>query len=133
MKKSELTFLLTLMMLYGCSGTDEISVNSGSVDDYAEVQNLKERAFDHFINGSLAQNQGDYSTAVAEFSKALETDTSSGIFFALGKNYLALNKLSSALKFSRLAVEYDSTEIEYYNLLADIYIHARANDLLLLY
>ena len=128
MKKSELTFLLTLMMLYGCSGTDEISVNSGSVDDYAEVQNLKERAFDHFINGSLAQNQGDYSTAVAEFSKALETDTSSGIFFALGKNYLALNKLSSALKFARLAVQYDSTEIEYYNLLADIYIHARAND-----
>ena len=115
-------------MLYGCSGTDEISVNSGSVVNDAEVQNLKERAFDHFINGSLAQNQGDYSTAVSEFSKALESDTSSGIFFALGKNYLALNKLSSALKYARLAVEYDSAEIEYYNLLADVYLQARADD-----
>jgi len=128
MKKSELIILLILIMLYGCSGTDEISVNSGSVVNDAEVQNLKERAFDHFINGSLAQNQGDYSTAVSEFSKALESDTSSGIFFALGKNYLALNKLSSALKYARLAVEYDSAEIEYYNLLADVYLQARADD-----
>lgn len=128
MKKSKLIVLLISLMLYGCSGTDELSVNSGSVDNDAKLQNLKQKAFDHFINGSLAQNQGDYPTAVAEFSKALESDTSSGIYFALGKNYLALNKLSSALKFAKLAVEYDSTELEYYNLVADIYIQARAND-----
>ena len=83
---------------------------------------------EHFLNSTVSEQSGNYQTAILEYRTALQYDTSAGIFYSLAKAYLATNKLSNALHNSRLSIKYDSTQIEYYNLMADIFIVAREND-----
>ena len=126
--KKYLTLLFLALIIIGCSGSD-VSKSSKTIDETnVKPQILKNRATDHFVNGSIAESKGDYSTAIREFNQALIYDTSAGIYFALAKNYLTINKLADALKYSKLSVESDSSEIEYSLLLADIYIEAREAD-----
>ncbi|MBT8379456.1 MAG: tetratricopeptide repeat protein [Ignavibacteria bacterium] len=119
---------LLLALLAGCTGskvtTDEIS----EVEQIADPEKRKQKAFEYFLNGSIAQNNNDFATAIQEFNKALNYDTSAGIYFALAKNYLSINKLAAARNFASLAVGLDSTEIEYLDLLANVFIQAREND-----
>jgi tetratricopeptide (TPR) repeat protein len=120
-----IVFLISLFI--GCSGTKE--VDQATTNKFIEeLDNPKEKAMEHFLNGSIAEQEGDYQTAVLEYQNALKYDTSSGIYYALAKSYLANNKLSNALKSIRFAVENDPKEAEYYNLMADIFIIAREND-----
>lgn len=126
--KLSTTVLLLCFILWACSSSKE-TVKEIERPTKTEVEeNYKERALTHFLNGSVAESKGDYATAILEFQDALNYDTSAGIYFALAKNYLALNKLSNALKFSKLAVKSDSQEPEYLDLLADVYIQARETD-----
>ncbi|MGB5531424.1 MAG: tetratricopeptide repeat protein, partial [Ignavibacteriaceae bacterium] len=126
--KKYLTLLFLASFFIGCAGSD-VSKNSSTFEETNnDPEILKNRATDHFVNGSIAESKGDYSTAIREFSQALSYDTSAGIYFALAKNYLTINKLADALKYSKHSVELDSSEIEYSLLLADIYINAREDD-----
>ena len=118
---------ILISFLIGCSGTKEVHEATAN-KQYEEVVNPKEMAMEHFLNGSIAEQEGDYLTAVLEYQNALEYDKSSGIYYALAKSYLANNKLANALQNIRLAVECDPKETEYYNLMADIFIIAREND-----
>jgi len=126
--KKYIALLLLSILVVGCSSS-EVSKNDNSADQTIyDPNNLKQKAIDHFVNGSIAESKGDYSVAISEFNEALNYDTSAGICFALAKNYLAINKLGNALKYSKLSVELDSVKTEYNILLADIYIQAREND-----
>jgi pentatricopeptide repeat protein len=127
MKKYLALSLLTLLMI-GCSGSDVSKNGDSNNEANANPVELKNKAVDHFVNGTIAESKGDYSGAIREFNQALDYDTSAGICFSLAKNYLAINKLGIALKYSKLSVELDSTNTEYQLLLADIYIQAREND-----
>jgi len=123
-----LALLFLALLVFGCSGSD-VSKNSNTFKEAnADPEILKNKATDHFVNGSIAESKGDYTTAIREFNQALSYDTSAGIYFALAKNYLTINKLADALKYSKLSVELDSSEIEYSLLLADIFIEARETD-----
>ncbi len=84
-------------------------------------EQIKKKALEFFINGGVFESQGNYEAAVAQYEKALKYDTSAGLYYSIAKNYAFLNKLSSALIYSQKSVELDSTKIEYYDLLADIY------------
>lgn len=119
--------LITLLLLWGCSSPKEVN-KATSNQEIKQVDNPKEAAMEHFLNGNVAEQEGEYQIAVAEYQTALKYDTSGGIFYALAKSYFAMNKLSYALQNIKLAVNKDSTQPEYHNLMADIYILAHEND-----
>ncbi len=126
--KTFTVYIIFGLLLVSCSGSD-VSMNNDNSSEQLITPNLrKQKAFEHFLNGSVAQNGGEYTTAIKEFEKALSYDTSSGIYFALAKSYLAINKLSNARKFASLSVKLDSTEIDYLDLLASVFMQAREND-----
>ena len=92
-------------ILTGCSGTNKIEQAESNYFREDAVENPKEKALEHFLNGSVADQEGDYITAIQEYQKALRYDTSGGIFYSLAKSYLSANKLSSAIVNARLAVK----------------------------
>jgi tetratricopeptide (TPR) repeat protein len=120
--------IILLCLITACSGSENITDRSNDNDQPDQLYDAKEKALDHFINGSVAESNEDFALAIVEYTEALNYDTSSGIFYALAKNYLALDKLASALKYSNLSINYDSTELDYYDLLAEIFIQAREVD-----
>ena len=127
MKKYFALALLAFFMI-GCSASDVSQSGSTSDEMISDPETLKKKAVEYFVNGSIAESKGDYSTAIKEFNEALYYDTSAGICYALAKNYFAVNKLGNALKYSKLSVKLDSTNTEYQLLLADVFIQAREND-----
>ncbi len=127
MKKYIALLLLSIFVL-SCSSSDITKENESVDQTITDPNSRKQKAVEHFVNGSIAESIGDYTTAINEFNEALNYDTSAGICFELAKNYYAINKLGNALKFSKLSVELDSVKTDYKLLLADIYIQAREND-----
>jgi tetratricopeptide (TPR) repeat protein len=117
-----------LLFLAGCAGNREVRQSSNKAGNKQTVEDPKQAAMEHFLNGTVSEQSGNYQTAILEYQTALQYDTSAGIFYSLAKVYLATNKLSNALHNSRLSIKYDPYELEYYNLLADIFIVAREND-----
>jgi len=126
--KRYLAIIALSIIIAGCSGSEMTQVSTFPEIDKLDTEILKNKALDHFINGSIAESKGDYSAALREFSQSLNYDTSSGIYYVLAKNYYLINKLADALKYSRLSVKMDSTETEYQQLLADIFTQARQVD-----
>ena len=120
--------IFLILLITACSGSENTTDRSNDNGEIDQLYNAKEKALDHFINGSVAESNEDFALAIVEFMEALNYDTSSGIFYALANNYLALDKLSSALKYANLSISYDSTELDYYDLLAEIFIQAREVD-----
>lgn len=120
-----ITFLLLLFV--ACSGSHEVE-EAVSNENQQKVFNSKDKAMEHFLNGNVAHQEGDYQTAILEYQTALKYDTSGGIYYALAKSYLASNKLSNAIQSIRLAVKNDEGEIEYRSLMADIFISAHEFD-----
>ncbi len=129
-KKSLLIIFSFALILIGCSSSKEITELKVETKSSIELtdKDFEKRAMDHFINGSIAEAKGDYATAVLEFQDALSLDPNAGIYYALGKNYYNLNKLSLAIQNSRKAVELNPNRKEYYVLLSNVYSTARQFD-----
>jgi len=123
-----ITNIFLLLLITACSVSEDTTQHSNDDSETDQLYNAKERALDHFINGSVAESNEDFALAIVEFTEALNYDTSSGIFYALAKNYLALEKLASALKYANFSIAYDSTELDYYDLLVEIFIQAHEVD-----
>lgn len=128
--KSFLILIYLSLWLIGCSPSREASLAVDDTKSEIELKdkNVRKKAMDHFINGSIAEAKGDYASAVLEFQDALIIDPSAGIYYALGKNYYYLNKLSLAIQNTKKAVELNPNEKEYYDLLSNIYTTARQFD-----
>jgi tetratricopeptide (TPR) repeat protein len=128
MNKVIIIISVVLVLIYGCESSrvqknSEISAKSIKVSGGKSIA-----AMDHFINGSLADMKGDYASAILEYQDALNLDKSSGIYYALAKDYFLLKKLSLSLFNEKQAIKIDSTNTDYYYLLSDIYTSARLND-----
>ncbi len=120
----------TALLYFGCYSTQEIiqtRVETRNETDQVE-RDYQKKAMEHFINGSIAEAKGDFANAVLEFQDALALDPSAGVYYALGKNYFHLNKLSLAIQNSRKAVELNPNQKEYFVLLSDVYSAARQFD-----
>ena len=129
-KKYLFSVFIGLLFSFGCSSSKESTQNkieTKSEIDRAE-KDYKKKAMDHFINGSIAETKGDFATAVLEFQDALNLDPSAGVYYALGKNYYNLNKLSLAIQNSRKAIELNPYQKEYFILLSNVYSTARQFD-----
>jgi tetratricopeptide (TPR) repeat protein len=121
-----LFLLIFSFIISSCSSTKDSARSEGQ--KLTEVSNPKETAMEHFINGAAAEAKGDIASAILEYQDALALDPSSGIYYALAKNYLTLNKLALALQNSKKAVEMVPDQIDYLDLLAEIYSSAHQND-----
>ena len=126
--KNILTYIFILIIAVGCSSNinkessakAEAQIESTTVD--------KDKAMEHFIDGTMAEQKGKYAEAILEFQDALKYDPQPGIKFALAKNYYRLGKFSLAYKFANSAVKEDSTNIEFNALLAQLYQAANKPD-----
>jgi tetratricopeptide (TPR) repeat protein len=122
--------LTAIWFLWGCSSTKEVTITKVNVNSEIEQkeQDYKNKAMEHFINGSIAETKGDFASAVLEFQDALNLDPSAGVYYALGKNYYYLNKLSLAIQNSRKAIELNPEQKEYYVHLSNVYATSRQFD-----
>ena len=123
-------YLSISLLMIGCAAQKQVTgtVNRDSSRTAAKRAGAENGALNHFIDGSIAEAKGDYSGAILEFQDALRLAPNAGIYYALAKNYLALNKLSLAMENARKSIQLDSTQVDYYNVLADIYLAGRQND-----
>ena len=138
MTKLLIVLFFPFLLLLGCSvqkGAVKSQNSQNTVPEDSTVTLLSESNFnpsvdalDQFINGSLEEAKGNYANAVIDFQDALRISPRPGIYFALAKNYFYLNKLSLALENAKKAVKMDSSKIDFYNLLADIYTSGKQPD-----
>ncbi len=106
----------------GCSGSKQAAPAPAENVPEQPSSTAHELATQHVINGSLYEMKGEHAQAVLEFQDALRYEKSAGIYYALAKNYGALNKHSLAIEHARTAVRLDPANIEYRELLAASFV-----------
>lgn len=84
----------------------------------------RDRALEHFVNGLMFDQKGQYADAILEYQDALEYYDDPAIYDALAKDYLLLGKLSLAVHMSREAVRRHPDKTEYHETLGDAYLRA---------
>ena len=121
--------VLFAIIFFSCSSNKElVKEDKTSTAKFVNPAEKKNFALDHFINGSVAEAKGDYAGAISEYLESLYRDTSAAIYYALAKNYYVLDKTPQALNCAKRSIDLNSTKIEYYELLADIFNSAKQND-----
>jgi tetratricopeptide (TPR) repeat protein len=123
--------IFTTVFYVGCSSQNEISKSSNNINVEMltdTVQASSDDMMNLFIDGSVAEAEGNYDAAVNYFNNVLKYEKKPGVYYALAKNYLYLNKLSLALQNAKKAVGMDSTQIDFYNVLSDIYMNGNQPD-----
>ena len=129
-----LIFLIISAFIFVQCSSQELINKSENKKSSAQILNKSvtkedsKKAMSHFIDGSVAEAKGDFASAILEYQDALRYDPNAGVYYALAKNYFALNKLSLALQNSQKSVELDSQKVDYYELLADIFSTAHQSD-----
>ncbi len=116
MLKNTILFITLVVLLAGCS-KKQIQKEDLNISE----DEKKKLAVEYFIQGTVADQKGDYKEAISNYEKALRYDPAPGVYFAIAKDYFLLNKLSLAKENVDNAIKDDSLNIEYYNLLANIY------------
>jgi tetratricopeptide (TPR) repeat protein len=117
--------MMAIAALAGCSSQKEIQLPKKESEAEERIRSeQKSIALQHFIDGSLFESKNEYAQAIIEFQDALRYDKDPAIYYALAKNYSALNKFALAAEAAREAVKLDSANITYGETLAEIYIKA---------
>ena len=117
--------MMIMLIAAGCSSQKEAQVSKkpSEAEDQAR-SDQKSVALQHFIDGSLLESKNQYAEAIIEFQDALRYDKDPAIYYALAKDYSALNKPALAAEMAEEAVKLDSSNVTYRETLADIYIKA---------
>lgn len=79
------------------------------------------KARDYYTKGAILQMQERPAEAILEFQQALRYDNAAAIHFAIAQNYVKLNKSDLALEELRSAITLDSSLINAYKLLGELY------------
>jgi len=122
-------FTFLLFGFIGCSSSSRIGEHTGSDQQKKYLAaDAKRKALDLFLNGANADAKGDYASAILEYQEALQVDSSGGIYYAIAKDYLFLNKLSFALQNIAKAINLEPENVEYLLLQEEIFSNAKQND-----
>jgi tetratricopeptide (TPR) repeat protein len=127
-KKNILNILIILIVvsafIISCSGSNTVTdEKQQEVKQILSKEEGKKKALELFVNGGVYETQGNYEAAINQYEKALSYDSSAGLYYTLAKCYVNVSKLSPALTNAQKAVELDSSVVEYYDLLSDIYTY----------
>jgi len=124
-----LPIILLSFFIINCSGTEPILEDKNQEEKpVISKEDSKKKALEFFINGGVYESQGNYEAALKQYEKALQYDSSAGMFYTIAKCNVYLNKLSPALVYSQKSVALDSSKVEYYDLLSDIYTYGNQNN-----
>ena len=123
--------VMAALGLGACSGAKESppartqpSVHRPLIDDARHEQAMR-----HFIDGAIFDSKDDYARAILEYQDALAFEQHPAIYYAISKDYLALNKQLQAVQAAREAVRLDSMTISYRQHLAEVYTSSFQTDL----
>ncbi|KAF0153615.1 MAG: tetratricopeptide domain-containing protein [Ignavibacteria bacterium] len=116
--KQILLILISLLTFFACTSVEKVNKETTKVERALDPKKAAKAAF---IEGSVLELKGQTTEAIKLYTEAYSLDAQPGIAYALSKNYLKINKLGSALGYSKLAVEADHNNVEYLSLLALIY------------
>ena len=128
MRRVIAVFLVGSLMgvLSACSSGSQLPTKSaepaGPVKPVQEIN--RDRALQHFIDGSLYEMRGEYAKAVLEYQDALANEKSDAIYFTLAKCYSQLGKHSHAIEAGKEAVRLSPDNLVYHESLAEIYANA---------
>ncbi|MBK7106116.1 MAG: tetratricopeptide repeat protein [Ignavibacteriae bacterium] len=120
-------FLLVIFIISCSSHVEKESLENQEVKSKISKAD-KETAQQLFIDASMMDIDEKYAEAILDYQEALRLDPSAGIYYALAKDYLRLNKLSQALINSKKSVELESQNVEYLTLLGTVYSFSRNAD-----
>lgn len=121
-----ITSLFLVLTLISCVSSSEYSVKKENKPSTFLSENDRKRlALENVIDGNILMAKADYSLALKKFEEAFLYDTSAGICFLLAKAYFYNNKLNLALQSANKAIELDSTIVDYFILLSDIYNYGK--------
>ena len=126
--KNKLLIFSILLFFSACSRVQVTDRDSSGKSYISNERTPQKAAQERFINGSILELKGQIPEAINQYLEALKYDPQPGIYFAIAKNYFIINKLSSALNYSRTAVRLDSLNTDYLFLLANIYSASRLDD-----
>lgn len=120
--------LFLILFTIACSSKIDKLEEKSTYEDSLQIEKKREFAKQLFIDASLLDVEGKYAEAILDYQEALKLDTNAGIYYALGKDYLKLNKLLPARENAINAVKLEKDNIEYLTLLGTIYNLSRNVD-----
>lgn len=122
-------YIILFGFLAACSQqTIQRTDSVDSEDLHVRQLENKKLAQQKFIDGSILESKGQYIDAIDKYLEALKLDPQPGILYSIAKDYYAVNKLSSAVRFAEQASRKEPTNVEYLNLLATIYSASHLDD-----
>lgn len=132
------TAAFLILIVAGCSSqnkiiSSDVSVGNTNADEMFNdstriKKNLSDQAMAHFIDGSVNEAKGEYASAILDFQDALRLNQSAGIYYEIAKNYFYLHKYPNALHNCETAVSLEPGQLDYRDLLADIFTAAGVFD-----
>ena len=109
--------ILCLLTLTGCSSSEKTTVQQTTPPN-------DDLALQHFLEGSILDQKGDYAKAILEYQDAIHYKQDAGIYHAIAKDYSYLGKHELAMQMGREAVRLGPKNRTYRETLAGIYLNA---------
>lgn len=111
---------LPFVVIAGCRSSESVGTPPVLRDEVSAL--AKQRAVDLLVSGELFAAKEQHAQAILEFQDALKLlPNEPAIHFAISKSYRALRKSESALYYGKKAVELDSSNKWYNELLGNLY------------
>lgn len=116
--------LMILRWIVGCSITAMLSGCAGSQKTSEGIPENRELSLQHFLEGSLHDQKGEYAQAILEYQEAIRYKQDAAIYQAIAKDYAILNKNERAIEMGLEAVKLAPDNKTYHETLAEVYINA---------
>lgn len=111
---------LPFLVITGCRSSEPAETSQMLRAEVSEL--VKQRVINLMVSGELFAAKEQHAQAILEFQDALKLmPNEAAIHFAISKSYRALQKSESALYYAKKAVELDSTNKWYNELLGNLY------------
>jgi tetratricopeptide (TPR) repeat protein len=120
MTKALVFLLIAAWLLYGCSPSERAVIQKPGEN--------QELSLDHYLQGTMLDQKGDYAKAILEYQDALKYKEDPAIYHSIAKDYAYLNKYETAIQMAREAVRMDPSNRVYHETLGEIYVNVRDLD-----
>jgi tetratricopeptide (TPR) repeat protein len=115
--------LVLVMFLGGCIGLI-LTGCAGSQKSLETTPENRELSLQHFLEGSLHDQKGEYAQAILEYQEAIRYKQDAAIYQAIAKDYAILTKNDRAIEMALEAVKLAPNNKAYHETLAEVYVNA---------
>lgn len=115
---------LSIALLSGCSGSERVTPQAAKPLGTSTTTLSDEIALQHFIEGSMLDQKGEYANAILEYQDALTRKQDPAVYHAMAKDYSLLGKNELAMQMGREAVRLNPENRTFHETLAEVYLNA---------